>query len=473
MLRIKKMKTITNYIFSALTLIILSLSVNAQTKQAAFKVPAYEKFTLPNGLTVYLMEQHEVPVISISAILPAGAIYDGTRSGLASLTASGLQYGTKNYSKTKIEEELDFIGASLNTYASKESAGLSSKFASKDIDKVLPILKEILVDPIFDKDEFEKERKRVLTNLDQAKQSPRNVINSYWDKFIYGSHVYGNSLTGSQATVSKFSIDDLKNFYSSNYSPKGSAIAIAGDFNSKDMRARLETLFGSWKANGSAQANLAAQAVPAPSSTRILLVNKEDARETTFLIGGLGIRRDNPDFVAIEVVNTVFGGRFTSWLNDELRVNSGLTYGANSRFTPLKNSGTFAMSTFTANKTTEATIDKALQVLDSLHEKGFSDKTLASAKNYVKGQFPPRYETAGQLAGLLTQMFWYGFDESFINNFEKNVDGLTAQKSKEIINKYFPKDKLQFVVIGKSEEIRKIAEKYGTVVTKEIKADGF
>ena len=467
------MKTITNYIFSALTLIILSLSVNAQTKQAAFKVPAYEKFTLPNGLTVYLMEQHEVPVISISAILPAGAIYDGTRSGLASLTASGLQYGTKNYSKTKIEEELDFIGASLNTYASKESAGLSSKFASKDIDKVLPILKEILVDPIFDKDEFEKERKRVLTNLDQAKQSPRNVINSYWDKFIYGSHVYGNSLTGSQATVSKFSIDDLKNFYSSNYSPKGSAIAIAGDFNSKDMRARLETLFGSWKANGSAQANLAAQAVPAPSSTRILLVNKEDARETTFLIGGLGIRRDNPDFVAIEVVNTVFGGRFTSWLNDELRVNSGLTYGANSRFTPLKNSGTFAMSTFTANKTTEATIDKALQVLDSLHEKGFSDKTLASAKNYVKGQFPPRYETAGQLAGLLTQMFWYGFDESFINNFEKNVDGLTAQKSKEIINKYFPKDKLQFVVIGKSEEIRKIAEKYGTVVTKEIKADGF
>lgn len=473
MWRIKKMKTNKNYIFSLFTLIILAMSVSAQTKQAPFKVPAYEKFTLPNGLTVYLMEQHEVPIISVSAILPAGAIYDGARSGLASLTAAGLQYGTKTYSKTKIEEELDFIGASLNTYASKESAGLSSKFASKDVDKVLPILKEVLVDPIFDKDEFEKERKRVLTSLDQAKQSPRNVINSYWDKFIYGDHVYGNPLTGSPATVSKFSIDDLKNFYSSNYSPKGSAIAIAGDFNSKEMRTRLENLFGSWKQTGSSQANLAAQNVSAPSSARILLVNKEDARETTFLIGGLGIRRDNPDFVAIDVVNTVFGGRFTSWLNDELRVNSGLTYGANSRFTPLKNSGTFSISTFTANKTTEATIDKALQVLDSLHKKGFDDKTLASAKNYVKGQFPPRYETVGQLSGLLTQMFWYGFDESFINNFEKNVDGLTSAKSKEIINKYFPKDKLQFVVIGKSEEIKKIAEKYGPLVTKEIKADGF
>jgi len=473
MLKNKKMKTITHYIFSALTLIMFSLSINAQTKQAAFKVPAYEKFTLTNGLTIYLMEQHEVPVISFSAILPAGAIYDGSQSGLASITASGLQYGTTSYSKTKIEEELDFIGASLNTYASKESAGLSCKFASKDVDKVMPILKEVLIDPVFDKDEFEKERKRVLTNLDQAKQSPRNVIVSYWDKFIYGDHVYGNSLTGSPASVSKFSIEDLKNFYSSNYSPKGAAIAIVGDFNSKDMRTRLEALFGTWKQKGTAQSNLASQNVPAITTTRILLVNKEDARETTFLIGGLGIRRDNPDFVAIDVVNTVFGGRFTSWLNDELRVNSGLTYGANSRFTPLKNSGTFAISTFTANKTTEATIDKAIQVLDSLHKKGFDDKTLASAKNYIKGQFPPRYETSGQLSGLLTQMFWYGFDESFINNFEKNVDGLTAVKSREIINKYFPKDKLQFVVIGKSEEIKKIAEKYGPIVTKEIKADGF
>ena len=204
-----------------------------------------------------------------------------------------------------------------------------------------------------------------------------------------------------------------------------------------------------------------------------MLINKEDARETTFLIGGLGIRRDNPDYVAIDVVNTVFGGRFTSWLNDELRVNSGLTYGANSRFTPLKNSGTFAVSTFTATKTTGQTIDKALEVLDRLHKNGIDDETLTSAKNYVKGQFPPRYETAGQLAGLLTQMFWYGFDESYINNFQNNVDGLTSAKAKEIIAKYFPKDKLQFVLVGKSADIKKIAEKYGPVTEKQIKADGF
>ncbi len=465
------MRSKIKYILTAL-FAIAQLAV-AQNKSAAFKLPAYEKFTLPNGLTVYLMEQHEVPIISVSAIIPAGAIYDGDKAGVAALTASGLQYGTNSYSKTKIEEELDFIGAELNTYASKESAGLSAKFAAKDQDKVLAIVKEVLVNPIFNKEEFEKERKRVLTGLEQAKESPRNVINSYWDKFIYGNHVYANAVNGSPATVSKLEAEDLKNFYKANYSPQGSAIALAGDFSAKDMKSKLNKLFGDWKKNSANQKNEASQAIAPITANRVLLINKEDARETTFLTGGLGIRRDNPDYVAIDVVNTVFGGRFTSWLNDELRVNSGLTYGAKSYFIPLKNSGTFYVSTFTATKTTEQTIDKALEVLDKLHSKGIDEETLTSAKNYVKGQFPPRYETAGQLAGLLTQMFCYGFDESYINNFQNNVDGLSTAKAKEIIAKYFPKDKLQFVLVGKSADIKKIAEKYGPVTEKQIKADGF
>lgn len=460
------------YILGLCLLISMQLTTLAQ-KAADFKVPAYEKFTLPNGLTVYLMEQHEVPIISVSAIIPAGAIYDGQSAGLASLTAAGLQYGTKSYTKKQIEEQLDFIGASLNSGASKEAASVSARFAAKDADKVFPILKEVIADPIFDQGEFEKERKRTLTSLEQAKLSPRNVINSYWDKFIYGDHVYSNSVSGSPATVSKFTVKDLQDFYKSNYSPAGSALAIVGDFNSKAMRSRIQSLFETWKKGKNNAAGLAGKEVSLPQSARVLLVNKDDARETTFLIGGLGVRRDNPDFVSIEVVNTVFGGRFTSWLNDELRVNSGLTYGANSRFTPLKNSGTFAISTFTATKTTEPTISKALQVLDSLHRNGIDEKTLTSAKNYVKGQFPLRYETSGQLASLLTQMFWYGFDESYINNFQKNVDDLTVSRSKEIISRYFPKDKLQFVLIGKADEIRDIAGKLGPITQKEIKADGF
>jgi zinc protease len=437
----------------------------------AYKLPKYEKFKLKNGLTVYLAEQKEVPVISVSAIMPAGAIYDGAQSGLASLTATALKHGTKNFTKSKIDEELDFLGAYISTYASKEFAGLSSKFAAKDRVKVLGIIKEILLEPTFDGVEFDKEKKRTLQQLEQQKESPRSIMPAYFDKFMYGNHVYGNIIQGKKSTISPLTTAEIKKFYAANYLPEGSAISVVGDFNSSEMKVMLMGLFSSWKKAVKPQTNKANEEIASISSNRVLLVNKDDARETTFYIGAPGISRNNPDYVAIDVINTLFGGRFTSMLNDELRVNTGLTYGANSRFSPLKNAGTFVISTFTATKTTEAAIDKALEVLNNLHTKGIDEKALTSAKNYVKGQFPPRFETSNQLAGLLTNMFWYGFDESFINNFEKNVDGLTLPKAKEIIAKYFPKDKLQFVMVGKSADIKKIVEKYGAVTEMQIKEE--
>ena len=454
------------------TIFILASSISSVYAQEAFKVPAYQKIKLKNGLTIYLMEQHEVPTISVSAVIPAGAIYDGTQNGLASFTADGLQYGTKSFSKSEIEKQLDFLGATLNTYANKESAGLNAKFAKSDQDKVWPIIKEILLYPTFNQEEFEKEKARTLQQLERAKESPRNVMGNYWDKFMYGNHPYANPTSGKSSTIRDLTPSDLKSFYVKNYHPNGAAIAIVGDFSAKLMKAKISNLFGDWK---SGEANTMKMEAPEtlPAKARVLLVNKEDARETTMYIGSKGISRNNPDYVAIEVVNTVLGGRFTSWLNDELRVNSGLTYGASSRFSPLKNDGTFIISTFTATKTTEPTIDKTLEVLKKLRDNGIDDQTLTSAKNYVKGQFPPDYETSGQLAALLTQMFWYGFDESFINNFQANVDGLTSARAKEIVAKYFPVDNLQFLFIGKSSDIKTIVQKYGPVIEKEIKGDGF
>ena len=452
-------------------LMIAVLLVSAITNAQSYKLPPYEKIKLNNGLTVYLMEQHEVPIISVSVILPAGAIYDGAKSGLASLTATALKHGTKNFTKEKLDEELDFLGASINTFAAKESASLSARMAAKDKDKVLNLLKEVLLEPSFDAAEFDKEKKRLLVTLEQQKESPRQVIGAYFDKFLYGDHVYGNIMQGKISTVSPLTVADVKKFYTENYLPEGSAIAVAGDFKIAEMKTLLTNLFSGWKKGSKPQVNLASQPIPTPSKQQVLLVNKDDAKETTFYIGAPGISRNNPDYVAIDVVNTLFGGRFTSMLNDELRVNTGLTYGANSRFNALKNGGSFAISTFTAGKTTEPAIDKALEVLNKLHSNGIDEKSLTSAKNYVKGQFPPRYETAGQLANLMTQMYWYNFDESFINNFEKNVDGLTLAKAKEIIAKYFPKHKLQFVLVGKSADIKKIAEKYGPVTEVQIKEE--
>lgn len=446
-------------------LAITQISLIAQS----YKLPNYTTFKLSNGLTVYLMEQHDVPVISVSAIVAAGAIYDGENPGLASLTAAALMHSTQNFSKAKIDEEIDFIGANINTYASKEFAGLSAKFASKDSDKVLKIFKEIMLNPTFNSEEFDKEKSRLLVELEQKKESPRAVIGSYFDKLIYGNHVYGNVISGTTTSVEKLAVNDVKDFYENNYLPNESAICIVGDFSSKEMKSTITKLFSGWKKRNIVRANVFDATVKAPSKNNVLLVNKDDANETTFYIGSTGISRNNPDFVAISVVNTLFGGRFTSMLNDELRVNSGLTYGASSRFSTLKNAGTFYISTFTAKETTQEAIDKALEVLKSLHQNGIDEKALTSAKNYVKGQFPPDYETTDQLARLLSEMFWYNFDASFINNFENNVNSLDLSKANNIIATYFPKDNLQFVLVGKASEIKPIAEKYGDVTVVEIK----
>ena len=269
-----------------------------------YKLPAYQKFTLKNGLTVYLMEQHEVPKMNVSVILPAGAIYDGEKAGLASLTAIALKHGTKNYPKPKLDEELDFIGATVNTWALKESAGLSADFAAKDKDRVLDIINELLTAPVFDTAEFTKEKKRTLLRLEQAKESPRSVIGSYFDKFLYGDHVYGNIISGTPSSVSNLTPADLEQFYKTNYIPNGAAISIVGDFSSKDMKAAITKLFSNWKQGKQHRGELAAKPVSKPTGNRVLLINKDDAKETTFFIGAPGISRNNPDFVAIDVVNT-------------------------------------------------------------------------------------------------------------------------------------------------------------------------
>lgn len=459
------MKEIHKLIVVICFLAISITSINAQN----YTLPEYTKFQLDNGLTIYLMEQHDVPVISVSAVLPAGAIYDGTQSGLAQLTALALKHGTQNYSKAEIDETLDFIGANIGVFASKENASLSSRFASKDKTVVMTLIKELLRNPIFDEEEFNKEKSRLLIELERDKESPRAVIGDYFEKQLFGDHVYSNALGGKQATVEKLTVNDVKAFYTANYTPNNSAISIVGDFNSSEMKQLVTRLFSEWKKGHATSTDLASQPIIKPSSGQVLLVNKDDANETTYYIGSPGVSRNNKDFIAIQVINTLFGGRFTSMLNVELRTNSGLTYGAGSRFTNYKYGGTFYISTFTAKETTEQAIDLTLKVLNKLHTDGIDETSLASAKNYVQGQFPPRYETVGQLSNLLTEMFWYDFDETFINDFEKNVDELTLDKSKKIIASYFPEDNLQFVLIGKASDIKPIAEKYGPVKEVDIK----
>ena len=468
-IRVKRISAV----LAAALLIAASVTATAQ-ETGKFVMPHYEKYVLDNGLTVYLLEQHEVPLVYLTTVFPAGAVCDGDMSGLAELTAEGLMFGTEKYSKEDIEGTFDFLGAGISSSASLESASLGISCAAKDVDKLFAIAAEVITKPTFVEEEFTKLKQRRLAELLQAREQPRGVIGEFFNSFVYGDYPYGNPVAGTRAAVEALTIDDLKNFYASHYLPSKSAIAVAGDFNTTEMKARIESLFGGWQTEAGVLPNpLEGASIPEPGKARMLLVNKDDATETAFMIGGPGIKRDNPDYIQVMVINTLFGGRFTSWLNDELRVNAGLTYGVRSRFDALGKGGTFYISSYTRNESIGQALDICLGLLEKLHAEGIDQKTLDSAKAYVKGQFPPGYETAGQLAGLLTTMFVYGLDDSMINDFNVTVDSMTLERAKEIIAKYFPRENLQFVLIGKADAVRDIVSKYGELSEKEIKAEGF
>lgn len=428
---------------------------------ATFSLPDYQQFTLDNGLTVMLMEQNEVPLIEARLVVKAGAVDDGKFAGLAQLTADNLAFGSEQLAKADLEQQLDFIGATLATSADLDSSEVAMSFAAKDQATVLPLLRDLVVTPRFDGDEFNKYQQRYSQQLKQAQESPRAVIQSYYAKLIYGNHPYGNPVAGTLTSVTGIKLADLKTFHKQYYQPNNAALVLTGDFDAASMKVRIKALFDPWQ--GKAVARTTLPAVSTPSEARVMLVDKPDAREATFLIGSTGMALNNPDRVPTTVINTILGGRFTSWLNDELRVNSGLTYGARSSFAQERVSGTFAISTFTKLETAEQTIDLALQTYQKLWNKGVDKPTLDSAKAYVKGQFPPRYETAGQLADLLTSFYVYDIDKSFINNFQGDVDKLTVNSSKAIIDQHFPRNNLQFVIIGNAEQLRDKVKKYGKV----------
>jgi predicted Zn-dependent peptidase len=458
--------------FKSLFVILFSLiALNINAQQKSFSFPNYEKVMLPNGMTLYLLENSKVPLITVSTLIKAGSINDGSLSGLAFLANESILFGTKSFSKSIIEESFEQIGSSIDVRGGLEFSTIRFTLMKDKLDSVLPILKEILNSSTFPKEEIEKRKQRLIAELSQYKERPKSVIGYYFNKFVYGDDPYGNPVLGSASTIEKISDKEIKDFYLNFYTPSNTVIALSGDFKSSEMKNKITSLLKDWTSpSTSAKVDLRDAEL---NKSRVLIINKEDANETMFNIGGKGVPMNHPDYTAIQVVNTILGGRFTSWLNDELRVNSGLTYGASSAFRSYSKSGLFIISSFTQTETTFEAIDLALEVIDRLHTKGVDEKTLQSAKNYIKGQFPPRFETNSYLASFLSEMSVYGYNENCVNSFEKNVDQLTTEKVKEIIEKYFPKNNLQFVLIGKASELKDKAAKYGEVFVKDIKSDGY
>lgn len=439
----------------AIALLIVCTTASAQN----LHLPPHEKVVLKNGLTVLLLEKRGVPLIDITALVKAGSAADPIRQeGLASVTAGLLRKGTATRSARQFAADLDFIGATFDPEASADFTSIRTEFLAKDSAKALELFSDALLHPSFPQDEVTKLLAQDLDAVKGAKDDPRSVMTQYYSGYLFGAHPYGHAVDGDEVSLKRIQRAAIVNFYNAQYAPGNTVLAVAGEFDLAEMRAQIEQAFGAWPAK-----TVSTVAIPATEQVigkRLLLIDKPDATQTYFGIGNVGIARNDPDRVAIHVVDTIFGGRFTSELNEALRVESGYTYGAFAFFNQLKAAGPFEIYSFTKNETTMQAIDLALQVLQTLHQDGVTAEQLKSAKSYIKGQFPPEIETSSQLARLIATNEFYGLGDDEVNQLEARVDAVTPEMARRVIAKHFPSENLVFVLIGKAAEIGPAARKY-------------
>src|SRR5215475_982819 len=448
------------------------LALTAVSFAQTLKLPPHEKIVLKNGLTLLVMEKHGVPIVSFNVIVKAGSAAEpADQAGLAGITAGLLRKGTQKRTAQQFASDIDFIGGSFDAGSEFDYSAVSAEFLTKDLDRGLDIFSDALLHASFPQAEVDKLLAQSIDGIKGAKDQAEAVIFSYYDGYLYGTHPYGRP-GGDELTFKKIQRDAILKFYQTYYVPSNTILAVAGEFNAAELKKKLEDTFGAWPAKTAPAVNI--PAATAVKGKHLLLIDKPDATQTYFAIGNVGVTANDPDRVAIRVVNTAFGGTFASLLNTALRIESGYTYGASSFFRNQKAAGPFILYSFTKNETTAPAIDLALKVLDDLHKNGLTAAQLDTAKKYIKGQFPPRIETSGQLAARIAASEFYGLDDNEINQLEARIDAVTLESAKQIIEKHFPKENMVFVLIGKASEIAPAVKKYAdTQDARKISEPGF
>ena len=443
--------------------------VSAVVAPGSVKLPSFQKATLPSGAEVVLMEKHDTPLVSMTVVVRGGALADAPgKEGTASLLAELLRKGAGKRDAAQFAEAIESAGGEFATGAGTESLSVSGSFLSKDTDLMLGLVGDALLRPRLEPAEFDKVRTLAIQSIAAAKDAdPRALIGTYGDAWLFRGHAYGRPVGGDERSLGAVTLEDVKRYFAEQVSADRAIVVVVGDFVAADMKRKLDAAFSGWS-KAASPAPVAA-AAPRVAGRPVLLVDKPGAAQTYFWLGNVGASRTDPARTAQSVANTVFGGRFTSMLNTELRIRSGLTYGAGSAFDRLSQPGAFSITSFTeTGKTTEA-IDLALATLDRLHSEGLDDAALASAKTYMLGQFPPSLETNGQLAARLADMLFYGLGPDDVDQFAARVSAVDGAAVRAALAQAFPRSQdLAMVLIGDAARIREQVAKYGPATEMKI-----
>lgn len=405
------------------------------------------RFVTPNGLTVLVLEQHWLPIVQVHALIKAGAAQDPPeKAGLANLVASLLDEGTTTRTAKQLAEQIEFVGGTLTTKAEEDFTTASALVLKKDTELGFELLADILLHPTFPEQEVKRVRSQILGEMQSEKDDPGLVAAKVFHQLVFEGHPYRWPVNGTEESVPKITRADIQNFFSHEYLPNQTILAIVGDIPVEQARALVAKQFGSWK-RGTPPSRTVAK--PAQIEKPIVRLIEKDLTQATIVLGHLGISRTNPDFYAVSVMNHILGaGGFSSRLMDSIRDRQGLVYGVGSHFEPNLMPGAFMVNLQTRNETANQAISGVLTELKSIRETPVTDQELADAKAYLIGSFPLRLDTTAKLAQVLTLVELYGLGLDYFSQYPRWIEKVTKEDVLRVAKQYLHPNRYALVVVG-------------------------
>lgn len=418
------------------------------------QLPMIQKRTLTNGLPVWLVELHEVPVAQVNLVVLRGSAHDPAgKFGVATLTASMLLEGAGQRSSLEVADAVDFLGADLTATAGFDSSAVRLHVPVARLAEALPIMADVVLRPTFPNDELERLRQERLTAILQARDNPATIDAIAFNRAVYGpTHRYGTPANGTAETIKSFTTDDLRRFYQSVFQPANAVILVVGDVTMDKVLPLLEMSFGSWKAQGPAQNPVTLPAAAQPTARTVYLVDKPGAPQSQIRIGWIGAARSTPDYFPIQVMNTILGGSFSSRLNLNLRERNGYTYGASSGFDMRASAGPFLSAAAVQTDKTGDALREFFNELTAILQPVPADE-LQRAKNYVSLRYPGGFETTVDISRRLEEAIVYKLPDEYFSKYVASIEAVTAADVQRVAEKYIAPGRFAVVVTGDRKTI--------------------
>jgi zinc protease len=428
--------------------------------QIAF--PKFITTKTEGGTPLYLIENHEQPLVSVTLYLRNGSASDtpGTE-GLAAMSAELLTKGTATRTATQIAEEIDFVGGSLGASASWDSCTISTSVLTRYLPTALDLLADVTLNPAFAGEELDRAKLQRIASIKQAKSDPSYLSEAIFSKRVFEPHPYSLEANGTEESVPKMTSEKLRGHYSEISSASNSFFVVAGDVSEAEILAMLAERFSDWKKN---RVVIDSSTLPALHQKRsVLVVEKAQAVQSAIRVGHIGIARDHKDYTACYVLNMLLGGYFNSRINLNLREKHGFTYGARSFFDTRKQTGAFAVSTEVRTEVTARAVEEIINELTLIRKEPVSADELSMVKNYIIGSFPLSIETPQQVAGRVATLALYGLERDYYDKFRDAVAALSAEDLLRTAQTYIHPDSVTISASGDSKALEGDMKAFGDI----------